>query len=154
MDQANEVAAPVGPLDVTAKAPWVEVLPGARRFFAASFVTQLAMLGLFAFAGWLIANRLTAQEVAIAAEQHQSEALGEKVEALATDTQALKAELVNLRQSVASHTGQDVLFLKVLLLKPDIDVRTGPHHRRADDPQRAAVRARPQPGAGDHGGGV
>jgi soluble lytic murein transglycosylase-like protein len=46
-----------------------------------------------------------------------------RVEGLATDTQALKVELVNLRQSVASHTGQDVLFLKVLLLKPDIDVQ-------------------------------
>ena len=109
------------PAAETVSAPWLEVLPGARRFFAASFMTQLAMLGLFGFAGWLISTRLASQEASIAAQQHESEALRMKVEGLATDTQGLKVEMVNLRQSVASHTGEDVLFLKVLLLKPNID---------------------------------
>jgi len=117
-------------------APWLEVLPGARRFFAASFMTQLAMLGLFGFAGWLISSRLASQERSISAQQHESEALRMKVEGLAADTQGLKSEMVNLRQSVSSHTGEDVLFLKVLLLKPDIDV--GLAHKIADETHRNA----------------
>jgi soluble lytic murein transglycosylase-like protein len=64
-----------------------------------------------------------------------------RIEALAGDTQALRAEVSNLRQTMASHTGEDVLFLKVLLLKPNIDLNlasaiAAETHRQAQLVQR------------------
>lgn len=112
----------VSELDPTVKSPWLDVGQGSRRFLTATLVGQLALLALMVFAGWLLTQRLDSQQAALLAQHQQSEGTREKVELLAADTQALRTEVMKLRETVASHTGEDVLFLKVLLLKSNIDV--------------------------------
>lgn len=108
--------------DAGLKAPWDDLSATAKRILALTFAGQLVLLGLMLFAGMLLSHRLTAQENAAAAQRAEAEDTRRKIEALTADTQAVRQELSNLRQTVASHTGEDVLFLKVLLLKPSIDV--------------------------------
>jgi len=122
MEPHADVLVGDGEMDVTVKTPWADLSATARRILALTFAGQLVLLGLMVFAGLLLSQRLAAQESAIAAEHAEVEATRQKVESLSTDTQALRAEVANLRQTMASHTGEDVLFLKVLLLKPNIDL--------------------------------
>lgn len=122
MESSTELAADPSGLDATVKSPWAEVNSGPRRFLAATMVGQLALLGLMVFAGWLLTERLDSQQVALVTQQQQSQDTRDQVAALAGETQALKAEVQKLRETVASHTGEDVLFLKVLLLKKSVPV--------------------------------
>jgi soluble lytic murein transglycosylase-like protein len=131
---ATEEAAPV-------KAPWADLSATAKRILALTYAGQLVLLGLMLFAGFLLSNRLTAQEAALTNEHREVEETRKRIEALAGDTQALRAEVSNLRQTMASHTGEDVLFLKVLLLKPNIDLNlasaiAAETHRQAQLVQR------------------
>jgi len=109
-------------LDVTVKTPWADLSATARRILALTFAGQLVLLGLMLFAGLLLSQRLSAQESAMTAEHREVEITRQKVEALAAESAAMRVEIANLRQTMAAHTGEDVLFLKVLLLKPNIDV--------------------------------
>ncbi len=128
MDASADAIAAENPLsakqdfDATVKAPWVDLSATARRILALTYAGQLVLLGLMLFAGVLLSNRLAAQESAVTAEHRGMEDTRARIESLAADSQALRAEVSNLRQTMASHTGEDVLFLKVLLLKPNIDV--------------------------------
>lgn len=101
------------------KTPWLEL--SAKRVLALTFVGQLALLGLMLLATLFVSQRLTAMESALHTDHREVEATRQQVEALATQSQALKAEVTNLRMTMASLTEEDVLFLKVLLLKPNID---------------------------------
>ena len=120
---SSELAVDAGvAMDVTVQSPWSQVSHAPRRFLAATLAGQLALLALMVFAGWLLSQRLDSQQAALAAQHQQADGTREKVDSLTTQAQALTAEVQKLRDTVASHTGEDVLFLKVLLLKSSIDV--------------------------------
>lgn len=112
----------VNELAPTVKSPWVDLSHGPRRFLTATLVGQVALLALMVFAGWLLTQRLDSQQASWLAQHQQSEETRAQVNSLATETQAMRTEVQKLRETVASHTGEDVLFLKVLLLKSNIDV--------------------------------
>jgi len=117
----SSVAADAG-LDVTVKSPWVNLSHVPRRFLAATLAGQVVLLALMVFAGFLLTQRLDSQQAALLAQHQQADVTREKVESLTGQAQALTSEVQKLRDTVASHTGEDVLFLKVLLLKSTIDV--------------------------------
>jgi soluble lytic murein transglycosylase-like protein len=95
---------------------------GAGRWAMASFIAQLALLALGLAAGLMIGRRLESNQAGLESQRQQSEVTRQKVDGLAEQTALLRSEMMNLRQTVASNTSEDVLFLKVLLLKPQIDV--------------------------------
>lgn len=124
MDSSSELAArsPAELEATTTKAPWVDLSHVPRRFLAATLAGQVALLGLMVFAGYLLTQRLDSQQAALTAQRLQSEGTSDKLNALTAETQGLRGEVQKLRETVASHTGEDVLFLKVLLLKSSVPV--------------------------------
>jgi soluble lytic murein transglycosylase-like protein len=100
----------------------VQIQPQGGRWAVASFIAQLALLALGLTAGLMIGRRLEINQVGLDQQRQQSEVTRQKVDGLTEQTALLRTELMNLRQTVASNTTEDVLFLKVLLLKPNIDV--------------------------------
>jgi hypothetical protein len=110
-------------LEAHVKAPWTDLSKTARKILGVTFAGQLLLLGLLLFAGFLLSQRLASQEHALTAQHEEMSETRKQIEALAGDSQALRGDVTNLRQTVMSHTGEDVLFLKVLLLKPSIDVQ-------------------------------
>ncbi|MEW5741674.1 MAG: transglycosylase SLT domain-containing protein [Myxococcota bacterium] len=122
MEPASELVADRNELNPTVKSPWVDLSHAPRRFLAATLAGQLALLALMVFAGYLLTQRLDSQQAALLAQHQQFDTTRAKVDSLTTETQALRTEVQKLRETVASHTGEDVLFLKVLLLKSSIPV--------------------------------
>jgi soluble lytic murein transglycosylase-like protein len=129
LPSSTRIETPSGPftaphleLERMIKAPWADLSATARRVLGLTLAGQLLLLGLMLFAGFLLSQRLAGQERAMTAEHKEAETTRQRIETLATEAQMLRAEVTNLRQTVAAHTGEDVLFLKVLLLKPEIDV--------------------------------
>ena len=51
----------------------------------------------------------------------QSDAVQQQIAAITTQTQGVQNEVSAVRQMVASRTGEDVVFLKIMVLKPNID---------------------------------
>ncbi len=74
------------------------------------FVGQIAVVTACAFVVYY--SRMTEQSIAIQSNQ---------VVHLESKTDALNDELVRLRQFVGSKTSEDVIYLKINILKPDID---------------------------------
>lgn len=95
--------------------------PAGGRWAMASFIAQLALLAMGLAAGLMIGRRLETNQVGLEQQRQQSEVTRQKVDGLAEQTALLRSEMMNLRQTVASNTSEDVLFLKILLLKPHID---------------------------------
>src|SRR5438270_9568098 len=109
-----ERAAQNGALTETAPVSLVQVTPGGR-WAMASFIAQLALLAMGLAAGLMIGRRLEINQAGLEQQQRQGEVTRDKVDALAGETAAVRSEMMNLRQTVASNTSEDVLFLKVLL---------------------------------------
>lgn len=88
-----------------------------------------AFVGMFAFAivsasaaAFFLKTRLDALAVTASAISRQSIDLTGRVGELNEQTRAIKAEETELRQYVASSSAEEVVFLKILVLKPDIDL--------------------------------
>ena len=93
----------------------------AGRWAMASFIVQLALLAMGLAAGLMIGRRLETNQIGLEQQRQQTEVTRQKVDGLAEQTALLRGEMMNLRQTVASNTSADVLFLKILLLRPHID---------------------------------
>jgi soluble lytic murein transglycosylase-like protein len=96
--------------------------PARYRFVIASLVLQTALLGMFAAAGYALGERVRRLDHDAVSQAAQAAAVGQKVDALASEEDLLKSEIANLHKSLASTTSEDVLFLKIMLLKPDVDL--------------------------------
>lgn len=92
------------------------------RLAAATFATQVAFLLAFVAGGMVLVQRLDAAAAAAERDRQQLAEARQHVEALAEQTRQTNIELVNLRQTVASTTTEEVLFLKAIVLKRDIDL--------------------------------
>jgi len=106
------------------------------RLAAATFATQVAFLLAFIAGGWVLIQRLDAQQAATDRDHQQVAEARQHLEALAEQNRQTNIELVNLRQTVASTTTEEVLFLKAIVLKRDIDLElartvAGLVHRQA-----------------------
>jgi cell division protein FtsB len=96
--------------------------PASRyRFVIASLVLQTVLLGLFATAGYALVERIRKVDQDAESQATQSAAVAQKLDTLNTENEALKNEVALLHRSLTSTTSEDVLFLKIMLLKPDVD---------------------------------
>ncbi len=95
---------------------------GRMRFVAASLVLQTVLLLLVGAAGYVLVERVRQLDRDSQTQATEAAAVAQKVEALSQQNDALKTEVASLHKTLASTTSQDVLFLKIILLKPDIDL--------------------------------
>jgi soluble lytic murein transglycosylase-like protein len=104
MDRAEEMTAEIS-------TPWT---PGSRTILAAHVVVLAAVSAalLIAREGFLQLRRES--DARADAQRAQTTEVAQKVA-------SLDAEVTNLRQIITSRTAEDVIFLKIMVLKPNID---------------------------------
>ena len=95
--------------------PWTAALVG---FLA------LALVGAAA-AGFFFKARLDALSANSAVAVRQTSVLLERSEALDEQARAIRADGMDLRQFIASNSAEQIIFLKMLILKPDLDPTLG-----------------------------
>jgi hypothetical protein len=82
---------------------------------------ELILLLWAALASGAVAHALHKLSSAVRDHGREASAWSEKTADLRVQTEALTNETSSLRQLIASNATQDVIFLKTMLLKPDID---------------------------------
>lgn len=92
------------------------------RFVIASLVLQTGLLAVVATGGYVLVDKIHRLDRDALTQSTQAAAVAQKVDALTADNELTKTELANLHRTLASTTSEDVLFLKVMLLKPDVDL--------------------------------
>jgi len=105
--------------------------PMRLRYIGMSLALQLVLLAVVGSGGYVLVDRVRQLDRSEDGHATQAAALVQRVDALAAQNEQLKTEIVNLHKTIASTTSQDVLFLKIILLKQDIDLdlaRTIAHH--------------------------
>jgi soluble lytic murein transglycosylase-like protein len=91
--------------------PWIAAFVGLHA---------LAIVGAAATA-FFFKTRLDALAASSSAISRQAADIGARVAELNDQARLIKAEVTDLRQYVASSSAEQVVFLKILVLKPDID---------------------------------
>ncbi len=119
MDQAEVVETPRIPV-----AAFRTDVQGGGRLAIASFGAQVLFLVLLVISGLAIGRRLEQHQGALERQREDSASTRERVDALGEQTRLVNTELMNLRQTVASNTGEEVLFLKSMVLKRDLNAET------------------------------
>jgi soluble lytic murein transglycosylase-like protein len=104
-------------------------LPSSRpavQHWTAALVGFLSLALLCALGmGLFFKLKLDALGSNTAVTQRQTSELLEKVAALDEESRAIRAESTELRQYLASNSAEQVIFLKMLVLKPDLDMTLG-----------------------------
>jgi soluble lytic murein transglycosylase-like protein len=95
--------------------PWIAAFVGLHAFAIVS--------GLLA--AYYVKVRLDALSANTSVISRQATDLGTHLGELSETSMAIKAEGTELRQYVASSSAEQVIFLKILVLKPDIDIALG-----------------------------
>ena len=93
--------------------PWIAALVGFHA---------LAIIGAGATV-FFLKSRLDALSSASVTTSRQATDLTARVGEILDQTRAIKAESTELRQYLVSSSADQVVFLKILVLKPDIDVK-------------------------------
>ena len=92
------------------------------RLAIASFGAQVVFLVLLVVSGLTIGKRLEQHQGALARQREASASTRERVDALSDQTRQMNTEVMNLRQTVASNASEEVLFLKSMVLKRDVNL--------------------------------
>jgi soluble lytic murein transglycosylase-like protein len=98
-------------------------LPTRMRFIIASVVMQTTLLAVFIAAGWVLIQRMQRLDRDAINQATQAAAVAQKVDALTAQNELTKSEVANLHKTLSSTTSEDVLFLKIILLKSDVDLQ-------------------------------
>jgi soluble lytic murein transglycosylase-like protein len=94
----------------------------AFHLWTAALVGLLALaLSGAAGAAWFLKLRLDGLTQLTQAEARQGAEMNAQLSALSELSQSIRAEETELRQYVASSSAEQVLFLKILVLKPEVD---------------------------------
>lgn len=103
--------------------PWAGFWsPGPQQWIAAFVgLNMFAILGA-AGAGYFLKQRLDALAANSSVLSRQAADLAARVGELGEQSLAIKAEGTELRQYVASSSAEEVVFLKILVLRPDLDL--------------------------------
>jgi soluble lytic murein transglycosylase-like protein len=97
-----------------------DVQPGGRLAIA-SFGAQVLFLVLLVLSGLTIGRRLEQHQGGLERQREDAASTRQQVDALSEQTRLMNTELMNLRQTVSSNTGDEVLFLKSMVLKRDVN---------------------------------
>lgn len=114
MEETPVVSTPILRTDVQAQ-------QGGGRLAIASFAAQMVFLVLLVLTGMTIGKRLEQHEAGLDGARKDQAATRDRVDALNEQTKLMGTELMNLRQVVASNATEEVLFLKSMVLKRDIN---------------------------------
>ncbi|MGZ6143932.1 MAG: transglycosylase SLT domain-containing protein [Myxococcales bacterium] len=123
MMPAEDAAAPIS-IARALGVPWEKAqLQAAVQPWIAAFVG----LNLFAAVGgigalWFLKSRLDSLSGSASVIARQTTDLSTRVGELSEQAQSIRMEGTELRQYVASSSAEQVIFLKILVLKPDIDL--------------------------------
>jgi hypothetical protein len=103
------------------------VLKPMPRWLIPSIVVHAALLAAVFYAVNGFGTRIDMLHSSIGSTRDHVEELSKTYQhettGLRSETVALKTEVENLRQYIASNSSEDVIFLKITILKPDIDVQ-------------------------------
>ncbi len=94
---------------------------GGGRLAIASFAAQMLFLVMLILTGLTIGRRLEQHEAGLEGQRKDAASTRERIDALGEQTRQMNSELMNLRQVVASNSSEEVLFLKSMVLKKDIN---------------------------------
>jgi len=118
--------------------PWEKLTTQAMHPWIAAFVGLHAFLIVGGGAAmYFLKTRLDGLGATASVLSRQTADISAKVGELGETSAAIKAEGTELRQYVASSSAEQVVFLKILVLKPDIDV--GLAHNIARNTQKYAA---------------
>jgi membrane-bound lytic murein transglycosylase MltF len=117
MDNVDVVETPRMPV-VTLR---TDVQAGGRLAIA-SFGAQVLFLVLMVVAGITIGHRLESHQAVIDKQREDAASTRERVDSIGEQTKQMNTELMNLRQAVASNASEEVLFLKAMVLKRDVNL--------------------------------
>jgi len=92
--------------------------PGVPWWLAAALLLNATLLGATAVA--VLSTREQLESMGSRAQEHASAAAQQ-----ARGLKALEARLVDVRRAVSSHAREEALFLKMLILKPNLDPALG-----------------------------
>lgn len=96
----------------------------ARRGFGVLSAIMVVNVGVVLALAWLTYNMSTGLESThqtLRTQLETTNSLQKKVETMATQQVALENEVAELRQFVASRSEEDVIFLKIIVTKRDVD---------------------------------
>lgn len=121
MDQAPEIVATqeVVGIDVAPATGW---LRNVDRMGLVSLALDVSLVAGFVWLGHSLVGRIDQTNGRLEAQMTQTEAMTQQTNALTAEHQALKSEVEQLRGFLASKSEVDVLFLKILVTKPSIDL--------------------------------
>ena len=103
--------------------PWEKLSSPSVHPWIAAFVGLHAFVLLGGTAAvYFLKARLDGLAWTVNSISRQTGDLGARIAELGEDSRAIKAEGTELRQYVASSSAEQVVFLKILVLKPDIDL--------------------------------
>lgn len=105
--------------------PWKEAQAQAAAI--QPWIAAFVGLNLFAMVGgvaglWFLKTRLDSLSGSASVMARQTTDLSQRVSDLSDKAQTIQMEGTELRQYVASSSAEQVIFLKILILKPDIDL--------------------------------
>ncbi len=116
MSQVLEVGVGV----VTVSEPAMSRPPWPRSVMAVLVLQAVLALGVFSLSVTM-RSRLEGAEGRLAAQATSADHQAQLTGTLAEQSKTLIAEVASLRQAVASHAREESLFLKALILKPDLE---------------------------------
>ena len=103
--------------------PWDKLSSSSVHPWIAAFVGLHAFAIVSAGAAvYFLKTRLDGLGATASVLSRQTSDISDKVAKLGDESIAIKAESTELRQYVASSSAEQVVFLKILVLKPDIDI--------------------------------
>lgn len=106
----------------TTRYPTVPAQPASSpllvRWLAVASLVQLGALGAM---GWLLYSLRADVDAVKQATAAQHEAAVQQIAALGDETKDLGTRVQDVRELIASNTAEDVIFLKMMVLKPSID---------------------------------
>jgi soluble lytic murein transglycosylase-like protein len=95
--------------------PWIAAFVGLHAFAIVAGV----------LAAYYVKVRLDALSSSSSVISRQAGDIGTRLSELAQESVAIKSESTELRQYMTSSSAEQVIFLKILVLKPDIDLALG-----------------------------
>jgi hypothetical protein len=120
MERAEEATVAVTSDEAAPPIPRVKKLPGVTTYVA---LANLVLLGALVWSNSGISRRLDDGSALASKQVEATEELKRDIATIAVKNADLEREIGELREAVSSRTTEDILFLKIIITKRDIDRR-------------------------------
>jgi soluble lytic murein transglycosylase-like protein len=124
MDEVSATTTTNDPVEEVAARIEIKPMP---RWMIPSIVLHAALLAGVLYAVHAFGTRIDGLQASVGSTRDNvaelAKSMSQESGALKTETAGLKTEVENLRQYIASNSSEDVIFLKITILKSDIDTQ-------------------------------